>query len=59
MTQAEVDLAGLESWVARQVAPHKRIRRFEVVPQIPRTPSGKVLRRALIEQERAASPADS
>ena len=58
VTRAEVDLADLESWVAGQVAPHKRIRRFEVVSQIPRTPSGKILRRVLIEQERAAaSPA--
>lgn len=59
VTQAEVDLAELESWVARQVAPYKRIRRLEVVAQIPRTPSGKILRRVLIEQERAAAtPAD-
>jgi acyl-CoA synthetase (AMP-forming)/AMP-acid ligase II len=55
VTRAEVDLADLESRVAGQVAPHKRIRRFEVVSQIPRTPSGKILRRALIEQERAAA----
>jgi acyl-CoA synthetase (AMP-forming)/AMP-acid ligase II len=55
VTPAEVDLAVLESWVAGQVAPHKRIRRFEVVAQIPRTPSGKILRRVLIEQERAAA----
>ena len=60
VTRTEVDLADLQSWVARQVAPYKRIRRFEVVSQIPRTPSGKILRRVLIEQERAAaSPADT
>jgi acyl-coenzyme A synthetase/AMP-(fatty) acid ligase len=55
VTQAEVELADLESWVARQVAPNRRIRRFEVVAQIPRTPSGKILRCVLIEQERAAT----
>jgi acyl-CoA synthetase (AMP-forming)/AMP-acid ligase II len=60
VTRTEVDVADLQSWVARQVAPHKRIRWFEVVSQIPRTPSGKILRRVLIEQERAAaSPADA
>jgi acyl-CoA synthetase (AMP-forming)/AMP-acid ligase II len=55
VTRAEVDLGELESWVASRVAPHKRIRRFEVVAQIPRTPSGKILRRVLIQQERAAA----
>jgi acyl-CoA synthetase (AMP-forming)/AMP-acid ligase II len=50
-----IDLTELESWVAQQVAPYKRIRRFEVVAEIPRTPSGKILRRVLIEQERAAA----
>jgi len=60
VTRAAVDLADLQSWVARQVAPYKRVRRFEVVSQIPRTPSGKILRRVLIEQERAAAgPADT
>jgi acyl-CoA synthetase (AMP-forming)/AMP-acid ligase II len=49
------DVTGLESWVAQRVAPYKRIRRLEVVAEIPRTPSGKILRRVLIEQERAAA----
>ena len=55
VTRTDVDLTELESWVARQVAPYKRIRRFELVAEIPRTPSGKILRRVLIEQERAAA----
>ena len=54
MPRGDLDLAALESWVAGQVAPHKRIRRFEVVAEIPRTSSGKILRRVLIEQERAS-----
>jgi acyl-CoA synthetase (AMP-forming)/AMP-acid ligase II len=39
--------------VAQRVAPHKRIRLVEIVPQIPKSPSGKILRRLLVEQERA------
>jgi acyl-CoA synthetase (AMP-forming)/AMP-acid ligase II len=42
-----LDPAELTSWVATQVAPHKRIREIRVVDAIPRTPSGKILRRAL------------
>lgn len=40
-------------YVAERVAPHKKIRRVEVVDAIPKSPSGKILRRVLIEQERA------
>jgi acyl-CoA synthetase (AMP-forming)/AMP-acid ligase II len=41
---AEDDLIG---WVADRVAPHKRVRRVERVESIPRSPSGKILRREL------------
>jgi acyl-CoA synthetase (AMP-forming)/AMP-acid ligase II len=34
------------------VAPYKRIRRLELVESIPKSPSGKVLRRLLVERER-------
>jgi acyl-CoA synthetase (AMP-forming)/AMP-acid ligase II len=43
---------GLMEWVARRVAPYKRIRAVRFVAAIPRTPSGKILRRMLVEQER-------
>jgi acyl-CoA synthetase (AMP-forming)/AMP-acid ligase II len=39
-------------YVASRVAPHKRIRRLEFTDQIPKSASGKILRRLLIEQER-------
>lgn len=39
-------------WVAERVNPLKRIRAVEFVESIPRTPSGKILRRELIERER-------
>jgi len=43
----------LIAWVAACVAPHKRIRAVRLVREIPRTPSGKILRRTLVEADRA------
>jgi len=40
-------------FVAERVAPHKRIRHIEFVSQIPKSPSGKILRRVLVEKDRA------
>jgi acyl-CoA synthetase (AMP-forming)/AMP-acid ligase II len=44
---AELDPDELMSWVAGQVAPQKRIRLVERVEEIPKSPSGKILRREL------------
>ena len=44
--------AGLLAWVAERVAPHKRVRAVRFADAIPRTPSGKLLRRALRDQDR-------
>jgi acyl-CoA synthetase (AMP-forming)/AMP-acid ligase II len=41
------------TFVAARVAPHKKVRRLEFVDAIPKSLSGKILRRVLIEQERA------
>ena len=41
------------AFVAEQVAPHKKIRRVAFVNEIPKTASGKILRRDLVEAERA------
>ena len=41
-------------FVAKRVAPHKKVRRVEVVDQIPKSPTGKILRRVLREREKAA-----
>jgi acyl-CoA synthetase (AMP-forming)/AMP-acid ligase II len=43
----------LIAYVAERVAPYKKIRFVEVIDQIPKSASGKILRRVLIEQERA------
>ena len=45
---------GLLDWVAQRVAPYQKIRCLEVVDQIPKSASGKILHRILHEAERAA-----
>jgi acyl-CoA synthetase (AMP-forming)/AMP-acid ligase II len=42
----------LLAWVAERVTPYKRIRAVRFVDALPRTPSGKLLRRVLIETDR-------
>ncbi len=44
----------LMAFVAARVAPHKKVRRLEFVAEIPKSPTGKILRRVLVERERAA-----
>ncbi len=41
------------AFVAERVSPYKKVRRVEFVDAIPKSPSGKILRRLLVEQERA------
>jgi acyl-CoA synthetase (AMP-forming)/AMP-acid ligase II len=50
--RGEVTEDELKAWVAGQVAPYKKIRLIEMVDQIPKSPSGKILRRILVERER-------
>jgi acyl-CoA synthetase (AMP-forming)/AMP-acid ligase II len=47
---------GIMAFVAERVAPYKKIRRIEIIDQIPKSPSGKILRRVLVERERASDP---
>ena len=44
----------LTRWVATRVAPFKQVRRVAFTDEIPRSAAGKILRRVLIERERAA-----
>ncbi len=41
------------AYVADRVARYKRVRHVEVIDQIPRSPSGKILRRVLVDRDRA------
>jgi acyl-CoA synthetase (AMP-forming)/AMP-acid ligase II len=53
VARGEVTANELMAFVAERVAPYKRIRRVAFVDQIPKSPSGKILRRILVERERA------
>ena len=44
------------SFVAERVAPHKRVRHLEFIDQIPKSASGKILRRMLVQQEQLRRP---
>jgi acyl-coenzyme A synthetase/AMP-(fatty) acid ligase len=44
-------------FVAEHVAPYKKVRAVEMIEEIPKSPSGKILRRVLIERERTAATA--
>jgi acyl-CoA synthetase (AMP-forming)/AMP-acid ligase II len=50
--RGDLDADALMDWVAEKVAPHKKIRAVRFVDAIPKTPSGKLLRRVLAEQDR-------
>lgn len=47
-----LDPDSIMHFVAEQVAPYKRIRAVEIVDEIPKSPSGRILRRLLEERER-------
>ena len=49
-TREPVDAAELTALVGERLASYKRLSRVEFVPEIPRLPSGKVLRRVLKER---------
>jgi acyl-CoA synthetase (AMP-forming)/AMP-acid ligase II len=56
VVRAEVDGAELMAWVAARVAPHKRLHDVSFVDRLPRTPAGKILRRALRDERADAQP---
>jgi acyl-CoA synthetase (AMP-forming)/AMP-acid ligase II len=55
--RAPVSADELMRFVADRVSPYRKVRRLEVVEQIPKSPSGKILRRLLLERERASRTA--
>jgi acyl-CoA synthetase (AMP-forming)/AMP-acid ligase II len=50
----DLDPDELIAWVGERIAPQKRLRLAELTDEIPKSPSGKILRRVLVERERAA-----
>ena len=42
----------LLDFVASRVAPHKKIRQLEFIDKIPKSPSGKILRRLLVQKDK-------
>ena len=52
VSQGELQEGELMSWVGERVSPYKKIRRVEFVSKIPKSASGKILRRVLIDRER-------
>ena len=53
VTKANVTAEEIMSFVAERVSPHKKIRAVEFIDQIPKSASGKILRRVLIERDRS------
>jgi acyl-CoA synthetase (AMP-forming)/AMP-acid ligase II len=51
--KAEASTEEIMDFVAEHVAPHKKLRKIEVIDKIPKTASGKILRRVLVQRERA------
>jgi acyl-CoA synthetase (AMP-forming)/AMP-acid ligase II len=54
VTRGDITANELMTFVAERVAPYKKVRRIEFIDQIPKSASGKILRRILVERERAA-----
>ncbi|NUM44418.1 MAG: 4-coumarate--CoA ligase family protein [Anaerolineales bacterium] len=51
--KGETTPEAIMDYVAGKVAPHKKVRQLEIVDQIPKSASGKILRRILVDKERA------
>ncbi len=50
--KGEITAQEVMDYIAEKVAPYKKIREVEFVQEIPKSASGKILRRVLIERER-------
>ena len=49
--QAPASAQALMAWVAGRVASYKRVRQVEFIDSIPKSPTGKILRRLLVERD--------
>jgi acyl-CoA synthetase (AMP-forming)/AMP-acid ligase II len=57
VTDGSIAAEEVSQFVADHVAPYKKVRAVEIIDEIPKAPSGKILRRVLIERERTAAVA--
>jgi acyl-CoA synthetase (AMP-forming)/AMP-acid ligase II len=57
VTTGSITPEEVSRYVAERVAPYKKVRAVEIIDEIPKAPSGKILRRVLIERERSAAVA--
>ena len=57
VTNGSITREQVSQFVAEHVAPYKKVRAVEIIDEIPKAPSGKILRRVLIDRERAAAVA--
>jgi acyl-CoA synthetase (AMP-forming)/AMP-acid ligase II len=57
VTDGSITPDDVSRFVADHVAPYKKVRAVEIIDEIPKAPSGKILRRVLIERERSAAVA--
>jgi steroid delta-isomerase-like uncharacterized protein len=53
--KGQITPEALMDYVASKVAPYKKIRKVEIVEAIPKSPTGKILRRVLLEKEKEKS----
>jgi len=56
--KSETTPQAIMDFVAARVAPHKRIRALEFIDKIPKSPSGKILRRMLVQADRERKKAN-
>jgi acyl-CoA synthetase (AMP-forming)/AMP-acid ligase II len=57
VTNGSITPDEVSQFVADHVAPYKKVRAVEIIDEIPKAPSGKILRRLLIDRERTAAMA--
>jgi acyl-coenzyme A synthetase/AMP-(fatty) acid ligase len=55
VTSALISSNEVIQFVAEHVAPYKAVRAVEILEEIPKSPSGKILRRLLIERQQTAA----
>jgi len=53
VVRSPIDAEEVMAFVAERVSPYKKVRQVEFVDAIPKSPSGKILRRLLVDRERA------